>query len=119
MHFAQRLNIGQLQVGDALMQPFDKAIHALTSGVVTAAQIGGIDVRMGDDGHGLVELVEDDHAIIESEAEIRQSAIIRRRIGQALDVANGVIGGIADGTTAETRQSRHRRRAIGREPFLQ
>ena len=97
-----------------------KPIDALAGGVV-AARAGSvrIDVGMGDDRHGLVDVVEDDHAIVEGEAEVRQTAIVRRRVRQAFDVAHGVVGGIADGAAAEARQARQGRRAIGGQAFLQ
>ena len=106
---ADGADVGQLQVGDALLQPLDQPIDALAGGVVAALRrFARIDVGMSDDGDGLVDVVEDDHAVVEGEAEIRQTAIVRRRVRQALDIADRVVAGIADGAAAEARQARQR-----------
>ena len=56
-------------------------------------------VRHG--GDGLVDVIEDDHAIVEGEAEIGQAPVVRRRLGKALDIAYGVIAGVTHCAAAE------------------
>ncbi len=74
---------------------------------------------VGDDGDGLVDVVEDDHAVVEGEAQVGQAAVVGRRIGQPFDVADGVVARVADRSAAEARQARQRGRAIGGQSFLQ
>ncbi len=52
---------------------------------------------MGNRRDGFVNVVEDDHAIIEGEAQVGQLAVVHGRVGQAFHVAHGVVGGISDG----------------------
>jgi len=59
---------------------------------------------VGDGGDGLGDVVEDDHAVVEGEAEVRQAAVVRRRVGQALDVADRVVAGVADQAAGESRE---------------
>ena len=102
---ADRGHVGQLQVGDALLQPLDEPVHAVAGGLVAAAQVGRIDVGVGHGRDRLVDVVEDDHAVVEGEAEVGQAAVVGRRVRQAFDVAHGVVGGVADGAAAEARQA--------------
>src|SRR5262249_7177892 len=78
-----------------------------------------LDVRLGNGDDRLEEVVKDDHAIVEAETEVGQVAVVGWRIRQALDVADGVITGVADTAAEETRQAMQRRRAVNRQFFLQ
>ena len=40
-----------------------------------------VTVGVGDDGDGLVDVVEDDHAVVEGEAQVGQAAVVRGRGG--------------------------------------
>ena len=84
---------------------------------VAAGEVGRIDVSMGHGDDGLEEVVEDDHAVVEAEAEVGQTAVVRRRLPQPLDIAHGVVSGIADAAAEEARQPVQGRRAI-RGQFL-
>src|SRR5262249_37333978 len=68
---------------------------------------------------GLEEVIEDDHAVVEAEAEIRQAAVVRWRIRQALDIADRVVTRVANAAAEETWQPVQRRRAIGGQLLLQ
>ncbi len=68
---------------------------------------------MGHGGDRLADVVEDDHAVIEGEAEVGQAAVVGRRVRQPLDVAHGVVGGVTDGAAAEARQAGDVRRLVG------
>ena len=61
----------------------------------------------------LVDVVEDDHAVVEGEAQVGQLAVVERRVRQALDIANGVVAGVADRAAGEARQARQGRGAVG------
>jgi hypothetical protein len=64
-------------------------------------------------------VVEDDHAVVEREAQVRNAAVVRRRVRQALDVAHGVVAGVADRPAAEPRQPRQVRRAVAGDEILE
>ena len=56
-------------------------------------------------------MVEHDHVVVERERQVGQVAIVGRRVGQLLDVADDVVAGIADRAAGERRQLRQRGRA--------
>src|SRR5262249_42230363 len=64
-------------------------------------------------------VVEDDHAVVEGEAQVGQAAVVGGRVGQPLDVADRVVAGVADGPAAEARQTGDMRRAVQGELLLQ
>jgi hypothetical protein len=117
--FPQRSDIGQLKIRDPLLQPLDQSIDVGTGPAIAAFQILGIDVSMGDDGDGFGDVIEDHHAVIERETEVGQLAIIRRRAGEVLHIANGVIPGIAHRSARKSRQTSDRGSAIGSELFFE
>ena len=102
---ADRGHVGQLQVGDPLLQPLDEPVHLVAGGLVAAAQVGRIDVGVRHGRDRLVDVVEDDHAVVEGEAEVGQAAVVGRRVRQPFHITHGVIGGVADGAAAEARQA--------------
>ena len=66
-------------------------------------------------GDRLVQVVEDDHAIIEREAEVGQLAVVGRRVWQPLDVAHRIVGRVPHRAAAETRQAGQIRCAVIRQ----
>ena len=51
----------------------DQLIDAPAGFVVAALRILRIDVGMGDDGQRLVDVIEDDHAVVKGEAQVGQA----------------------------------------------
>jgi hypothetical protein len=65
--------------------------------------LGGVDGSVGDDEDGLLDVVEDDEVIVDAEEEIGEMAVVAGRMGEffGFEVADGIVGGIADGTADE------------------
>ena len=69
-------------------------------------RIAAVFVQMShrDHKHGLADVVEDGHVIVEAKAQIRQPAIVLGCVWQMLRVTNHVVTRIADRSTSEWRQ---------------
>src|SRR5688572_154963 len=67
---------------------------------------------MGNDGDRLVEAVEEDHAVVQSEAQVRELAVVGRRTFEPLDVTDGVVAGVANRSAAKARQAGQVRGAV-------
>ena len=74
---------------------------------------------MYDDLHRLVDLVENDHAIVEGERQVGQLAIVFRSIRQVLGVAHDVVARVSNGAAAESRQAGKVHRAVLLQQFLE
>jgi hypothetical protein len=72
-----------------------------------------------DHEHGLGRVVEDDHAVVEAETQVGDAAVVRRDVGEPLDVADGVVAGVSDRAAAEPRQPRDVRRAVARDRLFE
>src|SRR5262249_1753326 len=82
-------------------------------------QILGVDMRVRYHGNGLVNVIKDHHAVVEGKRQVGELAVISRRVVKALDVANGIVAGKADGSSAEPGQAGHMRRSIGGQPAFE
>jgi hypothetical protein len=56
---------------------------------------------VGHDQDRLADVVEDDHPVIKGEGEVGQAAIVGGGVGEALGVADGVVGREPDGAAGE------------------
>jgi hypothetical protein len=92
---------GGVERGDVAVDPLARRLMPAGDLVVIlgAAQIGERQHM-----NCLPHVVEDDHVIEQTERQIRQPAVVRRRVGQALDVPNRIVAGVADGSADEWRQ---------------
>ena len=106
------VDVRELHVRDAALELLNQPIHAPARLGVTGAQVAPFaHTRMSHDQHRLRGLIEDHHAVVEAETEVRNAAVVRRGVGQALDVPDRVVARVADRAAAEPRQARHARRA--------
>src|SRR5262249_10490136 len=101
MHLANRGDVRQLQIRHALLEALDQAIDAGTGRVIASAQVMAVNVRVRHNCHGLGYVVENDHAVVERETEVGQTAVIEGRMRQMLDVSNGVVTRITHRPTTE------------------
>ena len=60
-------------------------------------------MSMGHSGNRLIDVVKDDHAVIEGKTQIGQVPIIDRRVRQSLHIADGIVAGVADRPAAKAR----------------
>jgi len=77
--------------------PRSQVIDPPAGDLVGAAEVVRIDVGVGHGGDRLVDVVEDDHAVVEGEAEVGQAAVVRGRVRQPLHVADRVVGRVDAG----------------------
>src|SRR5262249_45605108 len=68
--FSWRVDVGQLYVSHALLQSLYELIDPSAGSAVASLQILCIDMGMRDRGHGLVDVVENDHAVVKSERQV-------------------------------------------------
>src|SRR5262249_39493780 len=115
VHFADGGDVGQLEVGNALLEPLDQPVHALAGRPVTAGRVARIDVGVGHRGDGLVDVVENHHAVVEGETQVRQLAVVGRRVGQPFHVADRVKAGVTDRPTGKARQAGDVGSPVGRQ----
>lgn len=78
-----------------------------------------VDVGVDDDDHGLLDVVEEDHLVVEREAQVRQLPIVFGGVRKILGVADDVVSGVTDRTAAETGKTGKVRRRILTEQLLQ
>src|SRR5262249_48819248 len=64
-------------------------------------------------------VIEDDHAIVETEAEVRNVAIVYGCVREFLDITNRVVARVADGAATESRQARQLRSAKLRDHLFE
>jgi hypothetical protein len=88
----------------------DVAIDALAGGLMPAGDLvvvlSAAQVGQREHVNGLPDVVEDDHVIEQPERQVRQPAVVLRRVGKPFDVTDGVVAGVADGAADERRQFR-------------
>ena len=88
-------------------QPVHRLVNPRHRLLVCLARVVSVHARRADHQHGLLQMVEDHHQVVEREEEIGQAERVRRRVRQALDVADRVVRRVADGAAAESRQPGH------------
>jgi len=126
LHLAAGRNIGQGQVGLSALQALDERVDATAGFVIRfehypvayATWLAG-DMGVRDHGNGLVDVVEDHHAVIEAEAEVGQAAVVDRGMLESLDVADGVVAREADRAAQEARQPQEMGRSKAGQGFLE
>jgi hypothetical protein len=77
------------------------------------------EVSVGDHDDGFVDVVEDDHLVVEAEAQVRDAAVVRRSVRQVFHIAHGVVGGEPDRPAAERRQAGQPRPVKLVDPLLE
>ena len=76
-------------------------------------------MRVRHDDDRLVDVVEDDHTVVQREAKVRQAAVVGRRMVEALNVADRVVPRVADGAAEETWQAVQMRSTIALDDFFE
>ncbi len=89
--FAAELNVGELKIGLAALKLPAESIDTSASFVVSGSRIFLIDMRMGDDDDRLVDVIEQDHPIVERELHVRQTPIVLRSVRQMLHISHRVV----------------------------
>ncbi len=87
---------------------------ALDRARVGAVHVAPVDERVGDDGDGVVEVVEHQHGVGQQERHLGQAEVVRRRVRQRLQAPHEVVAEVADEAAGERRQGR--RLAARRRP---
>ena len=100
----QRRRQARLDVGDAR--------HGLPVGLVDAraGRRAVVAHGVGDDRDGVLQVVEDEHRVGQQEGHLGQAQVVGRRVGQALEVADEVVGEVAHEGAGERGQLAGRRR---------
>lgn len=76
-------------------------------------------LREDDDVHALRHVIEDDHAVVERERQVRQTEVVGGGVRQPLDIPHGIVGDASDGAAREGGQFCQTRRAEGGHPTLE
>ena len=106
-HRGVRGDVAHAQVGTAAGEAGDQLVDAIASRLVGRLWVRRrTDVGLRNDQDRLADVVEQDHAIVEGEREIGQSAIVVGDIGQVLGVAHRIVRRIADSPAGESREPR-------------
>ena len=77
---------------------------ALHGALVGAVHVAPVDERVGDDGDGVLEVVEHEHRVGQQERHLRQAEVVRRRVRQRLEPPHEVVAEVADEAAGERRQ---------------
>ena len=98
----ERLQISIL-IGLRAGELLDQVVHTAARRLVG---LGRGNARLVQPSHrhhhdGLGDVVEDDHLVVEGEGQIGHLAVVRRGVGQVLEVTHGVVTGVSDRTATE------------------
>ena len=77
---------------------------ALDGALVGAVHVASVHERVGDDGDGVLEVVEHEHGVGQQERHLRQAEVVRRRVRQRLEAPHEVVAEVADEAAGERRQ---------------
>ena len=90
--------------GEWCGQPGAHVGDALDGALVGAVDVAPVHERVGDDGDGVLEMVEDEHRIGQQEGHLRQAEVVRRRVRQRLQTPHQVVAEVTDEAAGERRQ---------------
>ncbi len=93
---------------DGCPEPLYEPVNAFHGLAVGRVRIPALGALAADDLDGLVQVVEDDHLVEEHEEDVRQGAVVRRAVRQALHEPHHVVGHVADRAAGEAGQPLHR-----------
>ena len=106
-HFAAEGDVVELQrLGWRFEQP-DQPVDLLAGVVVGLLQGGGAfvtDVGQGEDDDRFLDMVENDHVVVECKPKVGQLAVVAGGVREVFDVANRVVTGIANCPADKRRQ---------------
>ena len=77
---------------------------ALDGALVGPVHVASVDEGVGDDGDGVLEVVEDEHGVGQQERHLGEAEVVRRRVRQRLQTPHEVVAEVADEAAGERRQ---------------
>lgn len=104
LRLAGQRDVVERQVGFSGLQLLAGFIDANAGLVIRLPQIAALRACVADHQDRLLDVIEDDHAVVKRERHVGQLAVIERCVRQMLGVADDVVTGVADGSAAETGQ---------------
>ena len=114
------VDVGQAELGAGLGEAGDQLVDPGAGPLVRGPRrLARVEVGVRHDQDRLVDVVEDDHPVVEGEREVGQAAVVGRGVRQVLDVADRVVAGVADRPPREPGEARHRGRAIAFDELLE
>ena len=72
--------------------------------LVGAVHVAPVDERVGDDGDGVLEVVEHQHGVGQQERHLRQAEVVGRSVRERLEPPHEVVAEVADEAAGERRQ---------------
>ena len=97
------------------VEAFLQLVEAFDCAVVRDRSVAARDVGGDDEPDLLAHMVEGQHLVEEEETCVGNAQLVFGARGQALDLAHGIVGEVADGAGGEGRQAGEARRLVAAE----
>ena len=116
---APQVDVGQLEIGGSLLQLPAHGVDLVAGGLVGGLRVGLIEPGVSHHQHGFLDLVENDHPVVEGKRQVGEMPVVGRGVGKPLDVADHVVAEVSDGSPAEPGEAGDMRGAILRDALFQ